>query len=202
MVYVAPDTLWWWMGKLRPPYHCCLVGALLSLSTLSLSSSTGHLSCKGIIAIIVWWGPCHLSPISPLPPSSMGLLFCGGLVPIIVIVGPCHIVIIQWGPPPPPPLFQSLLTNLAALSLSLWSGKVLFAIIIVGPHWPSLPSCHCCLGGALALFMSFLSLLLLLVLEQLTIVACGGAICLCGVISTNFWNKWLTYLFFSRGSGC
>ena len=66
-------------------------------------------------------------------------------------------------------------------------------IIILSPHWPSSLSHH--LGGASSLlFMSFLSSLSS-ILEQLTMVACGGVMCLRGVVSSNLWYEQLTYLF-------
>ena len=100
------------------PWAVCPAEATLSSSssgprrlspTLS-SSSAGHLPCKGLVAVIVqwglhrpsltiliviiiiWWGPCHLSPTSSSS-SSAGHLSCGGLVAVVIrwgclLIGP------------------------------------------------------------------------------------------------------------------
>ena len=105
-------------------------------TSLSSSSSMGHLSCRGHVPIVIWWGgrvvPPHIivvvvhgpfvlrrphrhrCPVGASSLSSAGLLSCGGLVPVVVIVGPCDIIVIRWGPPP----CRSLLTTLAASSSS------------------------------------------------------------------------------------
>ena len=91
-------------------------GAVLSLPTLSLSSSVGHLSCRGHVPVIIWWGGCvvpphvvivivhrpfvlwrphrHCCPVGAFSSSSAGLLSCGGLVPSLSsgglpLVSPC-----------------------------------------------------------------------------------------------------------------
>ena len=108
------------------------------------SSSTGHLFCKGLIAVIVQWGPCHPSsaivvivivwwePHCPSPMLSLlsaGHLPCGGLIAVIV----------QWGPPS----HWSSLTTLAALSPLLpsskeeeesWSSLTILVVVWQGPH--------------------------------------------------------------------
>ena len=86
-------VVWW--GPRRPSP---------TSSSTSTSSSVGHLSCGGLITvvvhlglrrpsptivvvIVVWWGPRRLSPTSSLSSSSAGHLSCGGLVAVVI----------QWG---------------------------------------------------------------------------------------------------------
>ena len=85
------------------------------LSPTSSSSSTGHLPCKGLVAIVVWWGVmlsvprrccCHCRP----PPTSslslsVGHLPCKGLVAVIVRWGlrclsPTVVTVVVIGHPP------------------------------------------------------------------------------------------------------
>ena len=67
----------------RPCCHCQLSPTLLP----SLSSA-GHLSCRDLILVVIWWGPCHHWGLLSVPTSSSSLSMdhfsCGGLVLIVV----------------------------------------------------------------------------------------------------------------------
>ena len=63
----------WWGFIGRSPRHCCQLSPT--------SSSVGHLTCGGLVVVIVRWGPCHPFPmlLSPAIPHS---------VVVIVVHGP------------------------------------------------------------------------------------------------------------------
>ena len=72
----------------RRHHHCCQ----LSPTSLPLSLSAGHLSCGGLILVVIWWGPCCCWGSLSVPTSSslsVGHFSCGGLVLIIVWWGSC-----------------------------------------------------------------------------------------------------------------
>ena len=90
----------------RRPQAVCPAEAMSSLlssgprclSPTSLSSSAGHLPCKGLVAVVVRWGVtssvphhcrCHRQPPPTSLSSSAGHLPCKGLVAIIVQWGLC-----------------------------------------------------------------------------------------------------------------
>ena len=85
IVVCRPFVLW------RPCCHCCHCQP--SPTSLLSSSSTGHLSCGGLVLVVIWWGPCRhwglLSAPTSSSSSSMGHFSCGGLILIVVWWGSC-----------------------------------------------------------------------------------------------------------------
>ena len=105
----------------RHPQAVCPVEAMLSLSSgprclspTSSLSSAGHLPCKSLVAVVVWWGVmssvphrcrCHRQPPPTLSSSSTGHLPCKGLVAVIVRWGlrclsPTVVTVVVIGHPP------------------------------------------------------------------------------------------------------
>ena len=116
----------------RPCHHRCPVGCLVvrsphhchqpSPTSSSLSSSTGHLTCRGLVIVVVRWGA-----LSSIPH-------------IIVISRPPHHRHHRHHP--------WAICPAEALSSSLSGGGLVLVLVVCGLFVLQRPCCRCCLMGA------------------------------------------------------
>ena len=78
-------------GLVHSPGRCRQPSPTLLLLLLLLSA--GHSSCRGLIHVVIWWGPCRHWESLSVPTSSLsssaGHFSCRGLILVVVWWGSC-----------------------------------------------------------------------------------------------------------------